>query len=355
MGDYGQVALQIVGTAVGSYFGYPQLGMALGSLAGQALFPTKLPQLIGPRLQDSSVTMARIGQHIDEVHGTDAIAGNIIWMGPIREVATTEEVGGKGGPEQSQTTYTYFQSIAVGLCRGPMGGILRIWENGKLVYDIRGRQPDESEWPDISGSGSSSAWTPRLNWMLQHYNGMVVYNGGPTQEPDPTIEADRGIGNVPAFRGLMYVVYPDRELTRENGYRHPNFKYEVTEYLTITSRVYPIDIVETMRSDGYLSRESPNIVFEEYIDSQGTVLSGDLRSVLLSYSNWEPEFIESAGTVLSGELRSVLLSYSNWEPEFIESAGTVQSGTIRVALITYASYPPEFIESSGSITSGTLT
>jgi hypothetical protein len=351
MGDYGQVALQIVGTAVGSYFGAPQLGMVIGSLAGQALFPTKLPQLIGPRLHDSVQTMARIGQHIDEVHGTDVIAGNIIWMGPIREVATTEEVGGKGGPEQGQTTYTYYQSIAVGLCRGPMGGILRIWENGKLVYDIRARQSHESE----RGLPGFPSWLGRLAWMIDRQNDMVVYNGGPSQEPDPTIEADRGVGNVPAFRGLMYVVYPDRELKRENGYRHPNFKFEVTEYLTITSRPYPLNVVEYATSQGTVAREAPFIIFEEYTDSSGSLISGELREVLIAYEAWEPEFVETSSTLTSGTLRETLIDYSNWEVEFVETGGSLQSGTLRAALITYSNYPTEFVETSGSLVSGTLT
>jgi hypothetical protein len=36
-----------------------------------------------------------------------------------------------------------------------------------------------------------------------------------------------GAGNVPAFRGLAYIVYPNRALSINQGLRHPNFQFEV--------------------------------------------------------------------------------------------------------------------------------
>lgn len=220
MSNYGQAILTIVGTVVGAYFGYPQLGLILGSLAGQALFPTQLNPITGPRLNDTKVTMSQLGAPVAEVFGTDAVAGNIMWLGPMREVATTEEVGGKGGAEQDVTTYTYFQSIAIGLCRGPMGGLLRIWENGKLVYDIRPQQPDED----------ATAYLERVDASLAYaVVRLYLYLGTDAQEPDPTIESIEGVGNVPAFRGLMYIVIADRQLKEDQGLRHPNFKFEIVD------------------------------------------------------------------------------------------------------------------------------
>jgi hypothetical protein len=218
MSNYGQAILTIVGTVVGSYFGYPQLGLVLGSLAGQALFPTQLPSQTGPRLSDVRSTNSQIGAPVQEVFGIDCVAGTVIYLGPMQEVATTEEVGGKGGPEQDVTTYTYFQTIAVGLCRGPKDGLRRIWENGKLVYDRREQLEDESD----------EVFQARVIANAAYEAGFVLYLGTNDQLPDPTIEADRGVGNTPAYRDLMYIVYPDRELQQDQALRQPNFKFEIT-------------------------------------------------------------------------------------------------------------------------------
>ncbi len=153
MSNIGQAALTIAGFAVGSAIGFPQLGFIAGSLLGGALFPTKLPGASGPRLGDARTTSAQMGGPVMEVFGTDAVPGNVMWMDDLQEVTNTDEVGGKGGPTQEVTTYTYFQSIAVGICRGEMGGLLRIWENGTLVYDARPRRPTRK--------ASSSTWAPR--------------------------------------------------------------------------------------------------------------------------------------------------------------------------------------------------
>lgn len=219
MSNFGQAALTIVGTVVGASFGYPQLGLVVGSLAGQAIFPTRLPGVSGPRLSDARTTTAQVGAPVIEVIGTDAVPGNVNWMTPVREVSSTEEVGGKGGPSQEQTTYTYFQSFSVGICRGPMGGVIRIWENGKLVYDVRPQLDTES---DVE-------YERRIEEALSYADGFTLYLGDEEQLPDPTIEADKGVGNVPAWRGLCYIVFPNRQLKEEQGLRIPNFKFEVTK------------------------------------------------------------------------------------------------------------------------------
>ena len=231
MSNTGQAALTIVGTVVGYYFGYPQLGFMLGSLAGQALFPTQLPTINGPRLNDTRTTMSQMGGAVQEVLGVDAVAGTVIWLGPVNETANSETTGGKGGPEQDVKTFHYSQPIAIGLTRGPMGGIYQIFENGKLVYDLRPQQDDETEAQYTQRAVEASAFAQTF----------TLYPGNETQLPDPIIEGYEGVGNVPAFRGLMYIVFHDRALREEQGLRHPNFKFvvyqdglsdceEVTEY-----------------------------------------------------------------------------------------------------------------------------
>jgi hypothetical protein len=101
MSNLGQAALIVVGTVVGAYVGYPQLGFVLGSLAGSVLFPTQLPR--GPQITDNRTTTATVGVPVPLLFGTADVAGNVMYLGPLQ--TTTQHSGGKGGPQQ--TTYQY--------------------------------------------------------------------------------------------------------------------------------------------------------------------------------------------------------------------------------------------------------
>lgn len=215
MSNLGQAALTIVGTAVGYYFGYPQLGLVLGSLAGQALFPTQLPGLTGPKISDLNTTTAELGGPVLWVFGTIAVPGTVMYLGPLVTITTTSHQG-KGGPSQSTTSFSYTQSIAIGLCRGIIG-LRRAWENGELVYDTRPQQPGETD----------DAFGKRVKAAGKYAESFVFYPGDEEQLADPTIELDKGVGNTPAFRGLAYIVFPDRALREDQALRHPSFKFEV--------------------------------------------------------------------------------------------------------------------------------
>lgn len=223
MSNLGQGVTAVVGGIIGFIgSGGNPLGFAygfnLGLLAGTALFPTQLPPVFGPRLEDLQTTTAQLGTPVPITWGTIAVPGTVMWLDCPREVSSTEEVGGKGGgSEQEVTTYSYFQSIALGLCEGPIDGVLRIWENGELKYDIRAQQEDET----------ITQYNDRIESSAEYATGFTLYVGTETQEADPTIEAVQGTGNVPAFRGLAYIVYPNRQLRDDQARRHPQFKFEV--------------------------------------------------------------------------------------------------------------------------------
>lgn len=236
MSNAGQAATAVVGGIIGFFIGGPtgaMYGAQLGLLAGTVLFPTQLPEQFGPRLEDLQATSAQVGVPVIETWGTIAVPGTVMWLGPREEVSTTEEVGGKGAPEQQVTTYSYYQSVAVGLrasLHRPIGGILRIWENGKLVYDVREQQEGEG----------AEEYTERTEASYAYQAGFTLYTGTADQEPDPTIEAVEGVGNVPGFRDLAYIVFPNRQLTDEQARRHPQWRFEVYDgvsdrrYLTAT-------------------------------------------------------------------------------------------------------------------------
>lgn len=195
-----QTALTVVGYAVGSYFGYPQLGAMVGAAVGYALTPDPADQH-GPRMDDRRVQVSTYGVSIPLAYGAVRMAGNVIWAKDLEEVATENEVGGKGGPSQTQVTYTYYATFATLLCKGPMRGIRRIWADAVLIYDGRINNP--------AGFAVEFTWYP----------------GTEDQLPDPTIEAALGVGNVPAYRGFAYLVFNRLPLERF-GNRIPSLTIE---------------------------------------------------------------------------------------------------------------------------------
>jgi hypothetical protein len=197
----GQLAYSVAGAAVGYYMGGVEgarYGWAVGTVVGGIVSPPKGPD--GPRLGDLSVQTSAYGQPIPRLWGTQRIAGQVIWATQLIE--RENEQGGKGG--SSYSTYSYSCSFAVGLCRGPIDGIARIWADGKLIYNIR---------PENLG-----------NQVGYTATSMVVYQGTEDQEVDPTIQAL--MTDAPAYRGLAYVVFTGLELERF-GNRIPNLTFEV--------------------------------------------------------------------------------------------------------------------------------
>lgn len=222
MGRYGQAILTIAGTIIGAYFGYPALGAALGSLAGSLLFPTKLPTVQGPRLTDLTQTTASVGVPIPEPWGTVPIPGTFLHYTRAREVIESDEVGGgSGGPTQTVETPTYYSDFAISIAdcpRRPIVGVRRIWANGKPIYDRRALQSGES----------SESFQARMAANAQLDEVMTVYLGTDTQEPDPTLEAFYGVGNVSAHLNLAYVVFAAWKHKAEDGNRVPTqWKFEV--------------------------------------------------------------------------------------------------------------------------------
>jgi hypothetical protein len=228
MSNLGQAALIVVGTVVGAYFGNPQLGFVLGGLAGSALFPTQLPA--GPKLTDNRTTTATVGTPVPILFGTADLAGSVIWLDAL--IQHSSEQGGKGGPQQQVFSYT--QSIAIGLCErvddfaaadlGAISGLTRIWENGQLVYDIRPQLAANTALGQLAETDAQYA--NRLAISAAYAETFTLYLGSEVQDPDPTIEAVLGIGNAPGFRGLAYIVFPNRQLQEGQGLRHPNWTFE---------------------------------------------------------------------------------------------------------------------------------
>ena len=220
-----QLAFAVVGGIIGG-----PIGWAIGAAVGQALFPGSLPDQAGPRIGDLRAQQSQYGAAIPIVYGTTRIAGQVIWSTPLLETATTRDAGGKGGPSQSQTAYSYRVSMAVMLCEGPVVGIRKIWADGKLIYNTSAA----ADFGTLLASFQKAAKGNALGAFVD-YN-YAFYPGSETQLPDPTMEAYLGVGNVPAHRGISYVVLSDFQLA-DFGNRRPNLTFEVIVGGTVGSSV----------------------------------------------------------------------------------------------------------------------
>ncbi|HET7912393.1 MAG TPA: glycoside hydrolase/phage tail family protein, partial [Pseudolabrys sp.] len=182
-------------------------GRLIGALAGNAIDHAlfggrqEIAQE-GPRLADLAVMASTEGAPIPRVYGRARLPGQVIWATNLEEVVgtTSQTTGGGGGKGMggspatttSTTTYSYFANLAIGLCEGPIGAVLRIWADGKPL--------------DLT------------NLSIR------VYTGDETQAPDPLIVAKEG--DVPAYRGLAYVVF-ERLPLANFGNRIPQLSFEV--------------------------------------------------------------------------------------------------------------------------------
>lgn len=160
-------------------------------------------------LADQDMTVSAYGQPVPRLFGTVAVAGNVFWRMPNHVVPTTTEESAKGGGTIENTTYAYYARCAILLGEGEIAGVSRIWANGKIIYDMRS-----------TSSVESIAASQRVP--------IRIYTGSADQLPDPLIESDKGVGNVPAWRGRAYVVLDHFDVT-EYGGTLPSFKFEVVQ------------------------------------------------------------------------------------------------------------------------------
>lgn len=194
------LVLGVAGAYVGSLFGMPALGWSIGSAIGSSF--TKLPDQNGPRLTDLRVSSSTYGQPIRQVFGTARVPVNVIWSTPKIESKESESVG-KGGPSQDVNTFTYSVSMLLGVCKGPITGITRIWASGNLIFDIRAS--------NNFATGTSA--------------NIRISMGTEDQLADSFIDAYEGIP-TPAYRGLATVMLQDFQLA-DYGNQIPNFECEV--------------------------------------------------------------------------------------------------------------------------------
>jgi hypothetical protein len=187
---------QVILTQVGSWLGgsgiWGKVLAAAGSFIGaridQAVFGPGTQNLTqeGPRLTEAKITSSTEGTPIARMWGRQRLDGQMIWATRFLETITTTTQstgggkGGGGGTNVTTRTYNYSVSFAVAFCEGPAASVGRIWADGMLL--------------------DQSKFTIRF------------YTGAEDQEPDSFIVAKEGAENVPAFRGVAYLVFENMAL-----------------------------------------------------------------------------------------------------------------------------------------------
>ena len=203
--------------------------LALG-FALNALFPPPDQEVEGPRLTDLGFTSPSLGKPMNITFGTDRLDGSIVDnQDPAIEEVTSEsseDIGKGGGQSLNTTSFTYFLTCRIAFGIEGAKAVLRMWADGKLVYDA-----------------TASGQVERAGLDL------VFYPGGPAQVQDPEEVSRRG-ADVSAYRHLTTVKLNKLPLA-DFGNRIPNFTAEIA-YATTTSNPF----ISLTEPPGYVNLNS---------------------------------------------------------------------------------------------------
>ncbi|MDR3079045.1 MAG: glycoside hydrolase TIM-barrel-like domain-containing protein [Rickettsiales bacterium] len=179
----------------------------LGELANYSQSRTRWKKdKISGKLSEISIQTSTYSKMIPIVYGRNKLAGNVLWLGDVQEVAnnntTTLRIGKGQKIKQTSIEYLYFLSFAIAICAGEIATVENVWADTALL--------DMTEYPHR------------------------FYSGTETQIPDSLLESIEGTGNVTAYRGISYIVFENFPLSQFNN-RIPNFLFEVVRKNEIDS------------------------------------------------------------------------------------------------------------------------
>jgi len=218
------LGMNIAGDAIGQ-----AIGASLGAVIDQALFGSNVANHEGPRLSDLSVQASTEGAAIPRLYGRARLAGQLIWATNFLEHKSSQDSGGKGGGG-SVTSFSYTVSFAVGLCEGEIGRLGRVWADG-----------DEWDLADVT---------------------YRFYRGSDDQSPDPLLEAKEGVGNVPSYKGLSYIVFEDLPL-EDFGNRIPQLNFELFRPLSsLEEKVTAVTLIPGATEHGYDTKIQRQVFFD---------------------------------------------------------------------------------------------
>lgn len=216
-------------------------GWLAGSLLASAFAPTQ--RSVGPRLDDLKVSGSTYGAVLPYIEGHPRVSGQVVWASDKREIATTQRSSGKGGGGSSVTTFTYEVDVFILLTSVPCEALLKVFSGGDLVFN--------QTFGGTASTFSASAQAPQ-------WDRLTFYGGGPSQMPDPDMEAAEGV-NAPAYRGRAGVFIKSLKLGQSG--QLPNLTFEIAR--TATSGYAETFFREEVGDDTTLK---PNFIDPPYSD-----------------------------------------------------------------------------------------
>jgi hypothetical protein len=140
------------------------------------------------------------------------------------------------------------------------------------------------------------------------------------------------------------MVAKDEDL-QDTGGALPQWIFEVERAYGygLTSRVYPIESIESTDALPPTVRPSPFYSFIEATDAAGpSILEGELRATLQGYSTGPEATDADAATIQAGELKKTLTRYEGYPPEAADAdAAIILAGELKETLVKYERYPAE--------------
>lgn len=216
-----------------------------------------------PTVQDSAY-----GNPIPSIYGVVGIAGNVIWLkgGKLDVKVKKNKSGGKGGASSSATTtYSYFATFALSLCEGEIAGIRRIWCGDKLIYN----------------AGSDDLET--IVASNEKAKGWKLYRGTDDQLPDPDMQADRGVANTPAYRGLAYIKFKQFALKDYgDSLAGSQFKVEVVKSLEAAGSYEVLNRVISGSSGNFFTSNMAGVFCRIYNQDAHTITSHTIGTSYVS-------------------------------------------------------------------------
>jgi len=277
------------------------------------------------------------GMPIDIVYNSGRVPGKVIQASQVQEHKNKSLLkkiltGGLTGKEQSN----FVQTIAVAFAEGPRT-VLRIWADNQVIYDPRpfsippqwqanhdyasgdivipvgstgapGLRQFVATTDGTSGSveptwNNTIAATTRDNeivWQTQKIPKqrkvgaqfkfiLRIYNGDEAQLADSALEEIVGTGNQSAYRGLVYVVFEQLNISKF-GNRIPNFEAEIVNLFV------PIPFYTDLSSPGN------GLAFEDMVAQPGA---------LKAYAFVDEQTVPITNAIISFTLAEVSLTSAN--------------------------------------------
>jgi hypothetical protein len=142
-------------------------------------------KVYGPRLVETEVAFATYGVVIPQVCGLSRLSGNIIWSKNLEE-----RIEERNGIFYSNYSATFAVSFGYPVNLDSTGtDLIRVWLNGRLVLDTR----------------------KASRGIVNGFN--YTWYDGTQDAADEIIAAEEGADNTPAFKGQMYLVIENLDVS----------------------------------------------------------------------------------------------------------------------------------------------